>query len=208
MNTITEMLFWVSNSLLIPNIIVLLILFVRALILLGSFYNSFMTKRKTDSLLGDTAQLKLLEVEQTCASLHKGSSSLLLRYLHQLFETERISEEYVQYILSSFESDADREISTSRLLTKVGPILGLIGTLISMSPALVGLSSGDIEGMAYNMQIVFATTVVGLVISLIGLITQQYKQRWYAQDLARLEYLACQLIESKTAKDAQDETQA
>lgn len=207
MNTITEMLFWVSNSLLIPNIIVLLILFVRSLILLGSFYNNFMTKRKTDSLLGDTSRLKLSEVAQARTSFPQGSSSLLLHYLNQLFETERLSEEYVQYTLSSFESQADKEISTSRLLAKVGPVLGLIGTLISMSPALVGLSSGDIEGMAYNMQIVFATTVVGLVISLIGLITQQYKQRWYAQDLARLEYLACQMLETETAKHMPHETQ-
>ena len=30
-----------------------------------------------------------------------------------------------------------------------------------MGPALVGLSTGDIASMAYNMQVAFATTVVG-----------------------------------------------
>lgn len=72
----------------------------------------------------------------------------------------------------------------------MGPVLGLIGTLIAMSPALVGLSTGDIGGMAYNMQVVFATTVVGLVISAIGLITLQVKQRWYARDVNNLDYVA------------------
>jgi biopolymer transport protein ExbB/TolQ len=81
------------------------------------------------------------------------------------------------------------------MLAKLGPVLGLIGTLIAMSPALVGLSTGDIAGMAYNMQVVFATTVVGLVVSAIGLITLQFKQRWYAGEVNRLDFVARILTE-------------
>ena len=44
--------------------------------------------------------------------------------------------------------------------------------------------------MAYNMQVVFSATVVGLVISVVGLFTQQLKSRWYAIDVSRLEYEA------------------
>ena len=79
-------------------------------------------------------------------------------------------------------------------------MLGLVGTLIAMSPALVGLSSGDIAAMAYNMQVVFATTVVGLVISLVGLITLQYKQRWYTRDVSILEYVSSLLLEAQAKK--------
>jgi len=82
----------------------------------------------------------------------------------------------------------------------MGPILGLIGTLIAMSPALVGLSTGDISGMAYNMQVVFATTVVGLVISAIGLVTLQFKQRWYAKDVNNLDYVSRILIGKEEQK--------
>ena len=48
--------------------------------------------------------------------------------------------------------------------------------------------------MAYNMQVVFATTVVGLVISLAGLVTLQYKQRWYTKDVALLDYISSLLL--------------
>jgi biopolymer transport protein ExbB/TolQ len=72
----------------------------------------------------------------------------------------------------------------------MGPILGLMGTLIPMGPALVGLASGDIASMAYNMQVAFATTVVGLVTSAIGFVTQQARERWYVRDLSILEYVA------------------
>ena len=58
-----------------------------------------------------------------------------------------------------------------------------MGTLIPMGPALAGLASGDIASMAYNMQIAFATTVVGLVAGAVGFLTQQVKQRWYLQDM-------------------------
>ena len=72
----------------------------------------------------------------------------------------------------------------------MGPILGLMGTLIPMGPALVGLAQGDIASMAYNMQVAFATTVVGLTVSAIGFCTQQAKERWAVSRVALLEYLA------------------
>ena len=46
MNQINQLLFLVSDSLLIPDIIILLVLFVRSLMLVGSFYNRFITKYK------------------------------------------------------------------------------------------------------------------------------------------------------------------
>ena len=55
-----------------------------------------------------------------------------------------------------------------------------------MGPALVGLAQGDMSSMAYNMQVAFATTVVGLVIAAVGIITLQVKQRWYAPRNERL----------------------
>ncbi len=197
MDAITQVLFWISNSLLIPNIIALIVLFVYSLLLIGSFYNSFMTKRRVDALLDGETDITLARLREKRQQLHQDSPSLLVRYLVRILDRKEITEEYLQYQLSQFESDAEREVNVPRILIKVGPVLGLIGTLIYMSPALVGLSSGDIESMAYNMQIVFATTVVGLVICLVGLITQQYKQRWFALDLARLEYVSAQLLETQ-----------
>ncbi len=85
------------------------------------------------------------------------------------------SEAHVERLLSEFEVAADKDLSTSKTLTKMGPMLGLMGTLIPMGPALVGLAAGDISSMAYNMQVAFATTVVGLFASGIGFVTQQVK---------------------------------
>ena len=133
MNFISDILYWISTGLLVPVIVLLIILFCRAL-------------------------------------------------------------------LANFEIAADKDLAISKTLTKLGPILGLMGTLIPMGPALAGLASGDIASMAYNMQIAFATTVVGLVAGAVGFLTQQVKQRWYLQDMTNLEFIAELLNENRTTK--------
>jgi len=50
MDNISQLLFLVSDSLLIPDIIVLLVLFVRALFLVGSFYNQYITNNFITSI--------------------------------------------------------------------------------------------------------------------------------------------------------------
>lgn len=190
MEAISKVLFWVANSLLIPDIIILLFLFARSLLLIGSFYNQFMVKRKNDKELNDRIKnLSITNIDTLKSSLPEKDNSLFVRYLRDLLATPA-NDAYSDYLISNFENEAEKDASLSKLLAKMGPVLGLIGTLIAMSPALVGLSTGDISGMAYNMQVVFATTVVGLVVSAVGLVTLQFKQRWYAKDVNNLDYVS------------------
>ncbi|CVK16576.1 MotA/TolQ/ExbB proton channel family protein [Apibacter mensalis] len=190
MEIISNVLFWVANSLLIPDIIILLLLFARSLLLLGSFYNQFIVKRKNDKkinpIIVNFTQEKLKDLQ---ATLPQKNNSLYIKYLRTLLENTNY-EAYADYTISNFENEADKDLLLSKMLAKLGPVLGLIGTLIAMSPALVGLSTGDVSGMAYNMQVVFATTVIGLVVSAIGLVTLQVKQRWYAKEVNNLDYIA------------------
>lgn len=190
MEVISKSLFWVANSLLIPDIILLLILFIRALVLIGSFYNQFIVKRKNDKNISRFINnMSSEDIPELNSLLPKYDNSLFVKYMKDMLN-KPYSENYAYFLISNFENEADKDISLSKLLAKLGPVLGLIGTLIAMSPALVGLSAGDIAGMAYNMQVVFATTVVGLVISMVGLVTMQFKQRWYAKDVNNLEYIS------------------
>lgn len=190
MDTISKILFWVANSLLIPDVIVLLALFGRSLLLVGSFYNQLITKFKNDKTFEDVIKkLTPNTIPELKKLLPEKNNSLYVKYMRDLLNHEP-SVAYSDFLISNFENEAEKDISTSKLLAKIGPVLGLIGTLIAMSPALTGLSSGDISGMAYNMQVVFSTTVVGLVVSLIGLVTLQFKQRWYAKETNNLDYIA------------------
>ncbi|WP_455107312.1 MotA/TolQ/ExbB proton channel family protein [Porphyromonas sp.] len=194
MDQISKVLFVISNSLLIPDILFLILLFIRSLILVGGFYNSFMQRRRMTALLGDVRSLNAENLSELASRMPKSNRSPFIDHLDELLTREGLTKDYANYLISSYENVCEKDLSLSKLLTKVGPALGLVGTLIAMSPALVGLSSGDIGAMAYNMQVVFATTVVGLVISLAGLVTLQYKQRWYTKDVALLDYISSLLL--------------
>ena len=184
------MLFGIANSLLIPDIILLIMFLIRALILLGSTYNQFMVRRKNNRRLSMTIkELQPTGIEALRNLLPEKHDSLFTEFLADIL-SHPASEAYTDFLLTNYETEVAKDVNLSRLLTKLGPVLGLIGTLISMSPALVGLSSGDISGMAYNMQVVFSATVVGLVISAVGLFTQQLKTRWYTKDVNNLEFVS------------------
>lgn len=197
MNFISDILYWISTGLLVPVIILLIILFCRALLLVGSFFGQYMSIRKTEAVLrNELGTLTSATVSELGSKLPQKSKSLVITYIHQLLHA-RETPAQVQRLLANFEIAADKDLAISKTLTKLGPILGLMGTLIPMGPALAGLASGDIASMAYNMQIAFATTVVGLVAGAVGFLTQQVKQRWYLQDMTNLEFIAELLNENR-----------
>lgn len=200
MNIISDILYWISTGLLVPVIVLLIVLFGRALLLVGSFYGQYLSIRKTEALLrNELNALTPATVTELAAKLPEKSSSLVMSYIRQVLEAHD-SPAQVQRLLANFEIAADKDLAISKTLTKLGPVLGLMGTLIPMGPALAGLASGDIASMAYNMQIAFATTVVGLVAGAVGFLTQQVKQRWYLQDMTNLEFLSELLNEKRAAR--------
>lgn len=197
MNTISDIMFWISTGLLVPVVVLLIAFFFRALLLVGSFFGQYMAIRKTEKMIRE--QMEILtpdNVDGLMGKLPAKSTSLVVLYMRRILEAQG-NKAQVQRLLANFEIAADKDLAISKTLTKLGPILGLMGTLIPMGPALVGLSTGDIASMAYNMQVAFATTVIGLFAGAIGFLTQQVKQRWYLQDMTNLDFLAELLIEKR-----------
>lgn len=190
MNYISDVLFWISTGLLVPVVVLLVLLFLRSLLLVGNFFGQYLQTRKIDRLFSERiVSLEAERVGELRASLPAKTKSPLLNTLAMMLDAGD-SHSRRQLLISEYEVAADKDMAVSKTLAKMGPILGLMGTLIPMGPALVGFSTGDIASMAYNMQVAFATTVVGLFSAAIGFITNQVKQRWYSQDLNRLEYVS------------------
>lgn len=200
MNAISDILFWISTGLMVPVIVLLLILFIRSVLLVGGFFGQYLSIRKTEKALRESMEgLTAGNVDELADKLPVKSDAWVIKYIREMLNVQG-SPAHTQRLLANFEITADKDLALCKMLTKLGPILGLMGTLIPMGPALVGLSTGDIASMAYNMQIAFATTVVGLFAGGIGFITQQVKQRWYLQDLTNLEFLSELLNEKHRAK--------
>ena len=199
MNAISDIMFWISTGLLVPVIVLLILLFFRSLLLVGSFFGQYVSIRKTDKVIREQMEtLHVDNVDRLAEKLPEKSNSLVVMFMKRIL-AEQQNKAQVQRLLANFEIASDKDLAISKTLTKLGPILGLMGTLIPMGPALVGLSTGDIASMAYNMQVAFATTVIGLVAGAIGFLTQQVKQRWYLQDMTNLECLV-EVLNEKNEK--------
>jgi biopolymer transport protein ExbB/TolQ len=93
------------------------------------------------------------------------------------------------YRLRSLETTVAARLARLAFLAKVGPILGLLGTLIPFGPALAGLSSGDVKLLSANLVAAFATTVVGLLSGCLAFGIGMVRKGWYASDLDALEYI-------------------
>lgn len=199
MNYISDVLFWISTGLLVPVVVLLIWFFLRALLLLGGFFGQYLARRKAAAEI--RAELDKLTVETIASlpdNLPKSRQTVVAAYIARIV-ADRESEARVNRDLDQFEQYADKDMSLPTTLLKMGPMLGLMGTLIPMGPALVGLSTGDIASMAYNMQVAFATTVVGLFSAGIGFVTKQAKARWYKEDMANLNFIADLISEGHKA---------
>ena len=197
MNYITDILYWISSGLLVPVILILIFFFLRSLLLLGGFFSQYLTMRQSGTLLHkEVKELSADNLSTLADRLPKGKLPVAA-CISKMME-HRNSPAKVNFLLDEYECMIERELETPKMFTKMGPMLGLMGTLIPMGPALVGLSSGDIASMAYNMQVAFATTVIGLFAGGVGFVVKSVRQRWYRRDMGALHYIADMLDENRS----------
>ena len=193
MKIVSEILFIVSNGLMIPVILLLLYFLVKAIWILLGLYGQIKVQREMSSTLKALVRDYSDEcIKDTQIKLQATGESIVSEYLKRIIEHKHDSR-YCEHELADFQVEVQKILAKYRMLVKFGPMLGLMGTLIPMGPALVGLGLGDISSMAYNMQVAFATTVIGMLVSGIGLCALQLNQRYYAGYLNDLEFLTSKI---------------
>lgn len=193
MKIVSEILFIVSNGLMIPVILLLLYFLVKAIWILLGLYGQIKVQREISSTLKALVRDYSDEcIKDTQIKLQATGECIVSEYLKRIIEHKHDSR-YCEHELADFQVETQKILAKYRMLVKFGPMLGLMGTLIPMGPALVGLGLGDISSMAYNMQVAFATTVIGMLVSGIGLCALQLNQRYYAGYLNDLEFLTSKI---------------
>ncbi|HWK49850.1 MAG TPA: MotA/TolQ/ExbB proton channel family protein, partial [Steroidobacter sp.] len=96
-------------------------------------------------------------------------------------------------LLLEREEHLRRSLNLPRALVKVGPSLGLLGTLIPMGTSLASLASGNLEAMAGQMVVAFTTTIIGLAIGTLAYVVTIVRQGWLNETVREQRYLAEQL---------------
>jgi len=132
---------------------------------------------------------------QAVAELARISDNwLVVRFVRALGSGEDLSPGTLLKQLVEAEMRATQRLDRTRVWIRLGPIIGLITTLIPISPALVALAKGDLEVLSANLVIAFSTTVISLFISGLAFVISVFRERYYLQDLSDIEY-ALELLE-------------
>ncbi len=195
-SSLFTILYTFSASLLYPVVIILMILVVFSLMLIGEFISEYAKRRRNTSDLEKYCN----EVRKHVSSRDLGRAASSLRNIKQNYlvtgfaisaadhlEKDMVSS--VEWLSQDYEIKMAKRLEQTRIVATISPMLGLMGTLIPLGPALIGLSQGDIVQLANNLMIAFATTVVGLFAGSIGYVLTQVRKRWYWQDMADIDYI-------------------
>ena len=188
----------ISQSLTIPVLVILLIIVVISIITLGGLISEYTSRRKVPvgrirdliyeinsaasvdalkSVIGDAeipkSQKKVLTEIASSSALDINSREALARKLVE-FEEEKI----------------DQRLQKTDIITRVGPTLGLMGTLIPMGPGLAALGAGDVNTLAESLTLAFNTTIVGIGSGALCYVISKIRSGWYDRYLSDLDALS------------------
>lgn len=104
-----------------------------------------------------------------------------------------LADERISKRLANFEYQHLRRLERTRILVRFGPALGLMGTLIPLSPALSGLAHGNVTTLSNNLQVAFSVTVTGLLVGAIAFAVSLVRDRMYGEDYSDVQYIAAML---------------
>ena len=111
------------------------------------------------------------------------------RYRDRLLAADRSDEAKVLYMMRQAVAEREKSLDFLRLLIRVAPALGLLGTLIPMGSALAGVGQGEFHQVSGELVVAFTTTVVGLAAGSVAYALYTVRRRWVASDVRLIEYL-------------------
>jgi biopolymer transport protein ExbB/TolQ len=205
---IDEVIFHVSSVLEVPVLILALLALALVIFELGSFVVELIGRRRrhfsTLSTAAQRARSALGAGDRTAAQRALDNVALspaMAGTLAFIVAHARLpgSDNELNKALAEFDFDAQRRLGRTRMLVRAGPALGLMGTLIPLSPALTGLANGNTTALSQDLRIAFSVTVVGLLIGAVAFAISLSRDRMYGQDLSDLQYVAAVVNDPRSA---------
>ncbi len=185
-----------------PVILLILMFVLWALVSIGEFLSEYSKRhRDTMSLEEVCTQIRTEMSNQSTDSAVRHLRSIDQNHLVTSFAKEAAQHlennkfRELERLFGEYEVKLAARLEKTRIMAIVAPMLGLMGTLIPMGPALIGLSKGDVAALADNLIIAFSTTVLGLFVGSVGYVMTLIRRRWYQYDLEDIEYVLESMLE-------------
>jgi len=178
-----------------PVVFLLLALIAVTIFLIGSLIVEYFTGHRR--LKVELPQLiETLHASKENITKNISDSGLLNRHKELLIELTKHSqldnftrESLAVQLLHELEDHYDAIVKISETIIKVGPTLGLLGTLIPLGPGLLALGQGDTYTLSQSLLVAFDTTILGLLCAGAGTIISTIRMRWYENYGAMVETL-------------------
>ncbi|HHK60843.1 MAG TPA: biopolymer transporter [Desulfobacterales bacterium] len=176
--------FLVSSSLFAPVLAALAALAVWTVVRLGEFFSLWLERRKLAR--------PPMDLVQRLAAGEDGLpvSRAVRSFRRRLLEIGAQDEVAVVNLVRTTERQFWRSLDPLKMAIRVGPGLGLIGTLIPMGAGLASLGQGDLSQLAGDLVVAFTTTVVGMAVGMAAYCMFTVQRRWIEEDVQHIELIS------------------
>ena len=170
-HSIETLLYSISTVLYLPVLLGISALVLHMLVCFGTFGAEWLERRRGVRVLVATAKQEMAAV----LTAQEGEPGLDAR---------------LERLVQRADVNGVRRLDGVRFVVRVGPALGLMGTLIPMGISLSGLAQGNLPKMAESMTTAFTATVVGLACSVSAYVLSLVREHWLRSDLTEIAYAA------------------
>ena len=214
-DAVTNTLRAMSTGLRIPVVVLLILLAAVTVFLLGQLIvETFMEHRHLQvqmPVMVDRIEAaekgKLSGVIEDSLLLRRQKAALVELTRHPKL-TPMMRESLAIRLIAQEKDYYDGKTRVTDLIAKIGPMLGLMGTLIPLGPGIIALGQGDTYTLSTSLLMAFDTTVAGLACAAVALIISNIRKRWYRNYMSMTETLMECTLEAVNRHEEKEKAQA
>lgn len=193
----------ISQSLTIPVLVILLVIVVFSIIILGGAISEYTSRKKVSVgtirdliySINSAASVDALKSTIEGAEIPKSQKKVLLEIASSSSLDKNSREALARKLVEYEEEKIDKTLQKTDIITRVGPTLGLMGTLIPMGPGLAALGAGDVTTLADSLTLAFNTTIVGIGSGALCYVIGKIRSGWYDRYLSDLDALSDAILD-------------
>ena len=201
--TISDILRAVARTMETPVVVVLILLMAAAVFMLGWLIAEALGERRKltaalpaliEKLRESPGDREMAAAIESAGLLRRQKAALLELLAHSEF-TPVMLEALAAQLLETEEARWNRTVLWTDLIARLGPMFGLLGTLIPLGPGIIALGQGDTFTLSQSLLTAFDTTVAGLLAAALASVISAVRKRWYRRYASDLETLAECILE-------------
>lgn len=187
----STIIYLISASLLYPTLVLLVAGFLWVIVCAGAFCAEWLERFRLKPCLAEALPDVIARGNHAVMLPHRVTN--YVGRLRSILDGQKATDIQIENLVQDTTLSWWKSMDRLRIMVRLGPSLGLMGTLIPMGTGLAALGTGDMARLSSDLVIAFTTTVVGLAIGLLAYCIYTIKRRWIEEDIKNME-LATELL--------------